>query len=219
MAADDIYLAEFHFEGPTSAASTGLYYQEDTGHDAAVIGTTILAESLEDVLLTPFKNVLSDDWWLSSITVRLVSNFLERISRFDVVGGVGLRTGPALPANMAWLCKATQSLFGPKHNGRIYIPGLAETDTTIGVLTNAFATTEAAALATALATSIAQISAGTGVWSPGIINRTVLNFPRIADPEAALDWEGAFSPIATLNAWTIISSQRRRVSRVVGAKQ
>jgi hypothetical protein len=120
---------------------------------------------------------------------------------------------------MAWMIKATQTLFGPKHNGRIYIPGLAESDTTIGVLTNAFATTQAAALAAALATPIAQVSAGTGIWTPGIINRTVLELPRETEPDDPLDWQGAFSPIATLNAWTIISSQRRRATRVIGAKQ
>jgi hypothetical protein len=214
MAADDIYLAEFHFEGPTSASSFGIHYQETTGHDASVPGTRILAESLDADLTAAIRGVLANDWSFASITVRAKNHQTESIAREDITTGVGLRAGPSLPANMAWLCKQSQSLFGPKHNGRVYIPGLAEGDSTIGVLTNAFATGAAATLSTAIGANIAQISAGSGVWEPGIINRLVLD----AAPPAK-DWEGAFSPVATTNPWTIISSQRRRATRVVGAKQ
>lgn len=217
MAADEIYLAEYHFEGPTSPSSFGVHYQETVAEDSAETGPKVLALSIDAVHVAPIKAVLSDDWILASITVRKVSAQDEAISRVDTNGGVGLRVGPSLPANMSWMCKQTQTLFGPKHNGRIYVPGLAEGDTLIGVLTNAFATTQAAALAAAFQANIAQISAGTGVWTPGIINRTVLEFPRIADPEADLDWLGSFSAIGTVVPWTIISSQRRRATKVVGA--
>jgi len=214
MAADDISLAEFHFEGPTSAASFGIHFQETTAHDASVTGTKVLAESLDATLTAAIRGVLSDDWSFASITVRLKSATDEAIARHDVSTGIGLRTGPSLPANMAWLVKQSQSLFTPKHNGRVYIPGIAEGDTLIGVLTNAFATGAAATLAAALGDPIPQVSAGSGIWESGIINRLVLD----AAPPAK-DWDGAFSPIATTNPWTIISSQRRRATRVVGAKQ
>jgi hypothetical protein len=213
MAADDITLAEFHFEGPTSAASFGIHYQETTGHDASVTGTKILAESLDAVLTAAINGVLSDDWSFASITVRVKNATDQAIARHDVGSGTGDRTGPSLPANMAWLIKQSQALFSPKHNGRIYIPGIAEGDTLIGVLTNAFATGPAATLSTALGAPIPQTSAGSGIWEPGIINRLVLD----AAPPAK-DWDAAFSPVATTNPWTIISSQRRRTTRVVGSK-
>lgn len=217
MAADDIYLAEYHFEGPTSPASIGLHYQEDVAEDSSTSGPRVLAESLEAVHLAPIKNVLSDDWFVASLTVRKISFMDEPISRIDLPDGVGLRAGPALPANMSWLLKQTQALFGPKHNGRIYVPGLAESDTLIGVLTSAFFTGVATTLAAAFQATIVQISAGTGRWKPGVINRVVLQAPLEEEPPEPLDWEGSFSPLGTVIPWTIISSQRRRASRVIGA--
>lgn len=218
MAADEIYLAEYHFEGPTSASSFGLHYQETVGEDSGQTGPRTLAVALEAVHVTPIKDVLSNDWSFASITVRKVSAPDEPIARVDINTGVGLRTGPSLPANMAWLLKQTQTLFTPRHNGRIYIPGLAESDTLIGVLTNAFHTGQATALAAAMQADIAQLSAGTGIWKPGLINRVVLKLPLLEEPPEPLDWEGSFSALGSTVAWTIISSQRRRASKVVGAK-
>lgn len=213
MAADDIYSATMHFEGPTSAASFGLFYQQSINHTAAVFGTEALAEAANDQLKTPVKNALSDDWHLSAIVCRLHNATVEPKHVFDVEAGVGVRLGPALPANMTWMCRQSQILFSPKSNGRVFIPGLAEGDSAVGVLTNAFATGAAAALATALQTALTEVSAGAGVWAPGVISRKVLD----AAPPAK-DWEGAFSQVGTVTAWTIIAHQRRRKTRVTGAK-
>lgn len=214
MAADDITLATFHFEGPTAASSFGIHYQETTAHDASTHSTQALAEALDAVLSTPIKSALSDDWSFASIVVRLLNVTVEPKWRHDINAGDGLRVGPALPANQTWLIKQSQLLFPPKSNGRIFFPGLAEGDTTIGVLTNAFITGPAVVLTAAMQAPVAQLSAGTGIWTPGVISRKVLD----AAPPAK-DWAGAFSEIGVMNPWSIIAHQRRRRSKVVGAKQ
>lgn len=214
MAADDIYMGQVHFEGPTSAASIVLHYQETIAHTTPQHGTSALAEALDDQLSAAFIAVLSDDWRITAYVSRLLNVNVENKRRFDVVGGVGTRTGPSLPANQTWMLKQSQTLFGPKSNGRMFVPGLAEGDTTVGVITNAFATGPAAALATALTASITELSAGTGVWTPGVISAKVLN----AAPPAK-DWAGAFSPVSIVTPWTIIAHQRRRKTPVIGAFQ
>lgn len=214
MAADDIFSAVCHFEGPTSASSIVLHYQETTAQDSGLSSPRALGLAIDDQLTAVMKDVLSDDWFFSSVVVRLLNFTNVAMYRTDIAAGVGTRTGPSLPANMTWMIKQAQTLFGAKSNGRLFIPGLAEGDTLIGVLTNAFATTQAAALGVALCADLTQISAGTGIWNPGVISRKVLD----AAPPAK-DWDGAFSPVSTCNPWTIISHQRRRKTPVVGAKQ
>ncbi len=214
MAADDITLAEFHFEGPTSPASFGVHYQETTGISGNRFATRELVEALLVAVKTPIVSVLSNDWHFTAITVRIKSNDNEPFVRSDITAGIGLRAGPALPANMAWIIKQGQATFPAKSNGRIYIPGLGEADSLIGVITNVFLVGAAKDLADAFALDVNQTSAGTGIWAPGVISRKVLN----ANPPVK-DWAGAFAPIQTMTAWTIISSQRRRRTRAIGAAQ
>lgn len=212
MAADNITLAEFHFEGPTSPASFGMHYQETIPHSTGGFAVRRLAQALVLALKAPLIAVLSNDWRMTSVTVRVKSVADEPFAREDVFAGLGLRAGPALPANMSWIIKQSQSLFSPKSNGRVYIPGLGEADSIVGVLTTVFLDGVAQALADALALTIAEAGGGAGRWEPGIISPKV----RDAGPPPK-DWEGAFAPIESMTAWSIISSQRRRASRVIGA--
>lgn len=214
MAADDITLAEFHFEGPTSPASFGMYYQETVPHSGGGFAVRQLVQALILALKAPIVGVLSVDWHLASITVRPKSVANEPFVREDVFAGLGLRAGPALPANMSWIIKQSQGTFPPKSNGRVYIPGLGEPDSLVGVLTNVFLTGAAQALADALVLVVEEQAAGAGRWTPGIISPKV----RDAGPPPK-DWEGAFAPIESMTAWSIISSQRRRASKVTGAAQ
>jgi len=214
MAADDITLAEFHFEGPTSAASFGIHYQEDVAIGGFEFSTRELAKALILALKTDIVLVLCVDWHFTCVTVRVKSNAQEPFVREDVFAGIGLRAGPGLPANMSWFIKQSQATFSPKSNGRIFVPGLGEPDSVIGLLTNVFMTGAAQTLADTLQAVVVQAAAGPGRWSPGIISRKVLN----AGPPPK-DWEGAFAPIQSQTAWPIISSQRGRRTRVTGAQQ
>lgn len=214
MPADEIMLAEFHFEGPTSSASFGVHYQETVVHDGGGFSCRALAKALIVTLKAPIVGALSNDWHHTSVTVRPKSVSNQPLCREDVFAGLGLRPGPALPANMSWIIKQSQGTFSAKSNGRVFIPGLGTPDSIVGQLTNVFLTGPAQALADALALVIEEISFGTGRWTPGIISRKVLN----AGPPPK-DWEGAFAPIGSMTAWVIISSQRKRKTPVIGAAQ
>jgi hypothetical protein len=214
MAADDITLAEFHFEGPTSPASFGMHYKENEPHSGGGFAVRQLAQALILAFKDPIVAILSNDWHFTSVTVRTKSVATEPFVREDVFAGLGLRAGPALPANMSWIIKQSQGTFSAKSNGRIYVPGLGEPDSIVGVLTNVFLTGVAQDLADALAEEVVEQAAGTGRWTPGIISVKV----RDAGPPPK-DWEGAFAPIGSMTAWSIISSQRRRASKVTGAAQ
>jgi hypothetical protein len=214
MAADNITEARFHFEGPTSPASFGMHYQETVPHSTGGFAVRRLVQALILALKAPIVAVLSNDWKLASMTVRVKSVANEPFVREDVFAGLGLRAGPALPANMSWIIKESQATFPPKSNGRIYVPGLGEPDTLVGVLTSVFLTGTAQALADALALTIEEAGGGAGRWEPGIISPKV----RDAGPPPK-DWEGAFAPIESMTAWSIISSQRKRKTKVIGAAQ
>ena len=214
MPADEIYLAEFHFEGPTSPASFGMHYQETVVHDGGGFAVRALAQALVVALKSPIVGALSNDWRHTSVTVRPKSVNNQPFVREDVFAGLGLRAGPALPANMSWIIKQSQGTFSAKSNGRVFIPGLGEPDSIVGQLTNVFLTGQAQALADALALVIEEGGGGTGRWTPGVISRKVLN----AGPPPK-DWEGAFAPIGSMTAWVIISSQRQRKTKVIGAAQ
>lgn len=214
MAADDITLAEFHFEGPTSAASFGIHFQETVAIGGFEFSVRELAKALILAYKDPIVGVLSSDWHLTCVTVRVKSNALEPFVREDVFAGIGIRAGPALPANMSWFIKQSQATFPAKSNGRIFIPGLGEPDSIVGLLTTVFLTGVGQFLADALLAEVVQGGGGPGRWKPGIISRKVLD----AGPPPK-DWEGAFAPIQSQTAWPIISSQRGRRTRVTGAAQ
>jgi hypothetical protein len=123
-----------------------------------------------------------------------------------------LRVGPALPANNAILIGLSQGLYTAKHNGRIFIPGIAEGDTVIGNLTAAFQATPLAAFVNAIAVQLEEESGGTGRWNLGVINGFILhNSPPV------LDWQTAFSQVISVNGSPIIAGQKRRQSKVRGA--
>lgn len=214
MAADDITVAEFHFEGPTSAASFGMHYQETVPISGGGFSVRQLAQALILALKAPIVGVLSNDWHFASVTVRVQSNAKEPFVREDVFAGIGLRAGAALPANMAWIIKQSQGFFGAKSNGRVFIPGIGKPDTLVGVMTNVFLTGAAQDLADALALVVVEQAAGAGRWTPGVIS------PKVRDEgPPPKDWEGAFAPIDSMTAWPIISSRRGRHTRVTGAAQ
>ena len=139
MAQDDIYLASFHFENPSGASSFRLFYQEEATRSGAGTDTQVLSTTLDDKLTTVIRDLMASDFLFTAIIVQKVSGDKEAKFRTDIVTQAGTRLAPSLPANNCILVGLSQGLFAAKHNGRIFIPGLAEDDTTVGNLTPAFA--------------------------------------------------------------------------------
>lgn len=214
MPADDIYLAEFHFEGPTSAASFGVHYQEVIEKTGIQFSTIELAAALIPHCQSEILGAISNDWHFAGVTVRVQNNAAEPHHRQDVIDGIGLRAGPSLPANMAWIIMQGQSLFSNKSNGRVFIPGVSIQDVTIGTLNTAYVTGVGQDLADCIGQTVAQLASGAGRWAPGVISRKKLD-----EAPPFKDWEGAFAPIESSTAWPIVSSRRRRKTRSIGAAE
>lgn len=212
MAADDIYLVTINLEGPSTPASFSLYYEEAVGRDGPLTDTLTLADAWDTVLASAFLACLSSDWKYPSLTVRkMVLNPVAK-ARIDNTVQVGGTAGPSLPANNAILLGLNQVFFAAKSNGRVFIPGVAEPQTTTGVLNTAFLDGVLLTFTNLLVAQLVQPSAGTGRWDLGVISAKVRD---IALP--AKDWEGAFSPVTSITRNPIIATQRRRQTKVRGA--
>ena len=211
MAEDNIYLVRVHFEGPSQPASIGVYYQE-SGLSTGVNGPCqSLAESWEGVLANQLANCLSEEWQLSAIVCSKKSG--DQVAKHieSLEGRPGTRNGPALPANNAILVQLFQTAFPKTSNGRLYIPGVSESDTNVGRLEQDFSDGPLSVFVGRVAQSINELN-GTGLWLPGVISAKV----RDAIPGQKL-WEDSFSTMVGALGWPVIARQRRRQTKVVGA--
>lgn len=212
MSSDDIYLASFHFENPSGASSFRLYYQEEAVRSGIGTDTQVFANSLDDKLTPSIRALISDDFLFTTIVVQKVSGDREAKWETHIETQAGLQPGPGLPANNSILVILSQGLFGPKHNGRIFIPGIAEGDTVVGNLTSDFQTTVFQDFVDEIKVQLEEESAGTGRWNLGVINGLILNSsPPIKD------WQSAFSQVTSVTGSPIIASQKRRQTKVRGA--
>lgn len=212
MAADDIYQVSCHFENPSGASSFRVYYQEEVVRSGVGTDTQVLTQAFENAFALLVRSMISDDFLFTAIVAHKVSGDKEAKFRTDIATQVGLRTGPSLPANNCILIGLIQGLFSARHNGRIFIPGPAESDTLVGNITAAFQTGPQQDFLDQLVSQLDEESGGTGRWNLGVINTDVLN----ASPPAK-DWEGAFSQVISVTGSPIIAGQKRRQSKVRGA--
>ena len=211
MSLNDIYRATFHYELPTSAASWSLYYKEDIDASGGDIDTEILADAIEVNLASVTVDLLAADCAQSAITVEKVFGVKEAKHRIDIFDQVGARPGASLPNNHALVFGLVQTTFTPKSNGRIFVPGLSELDSSTGVVTAAFQAAQQTAFITELVKIISELSGGTGRFQPGVISAKVRD---LVPP--AKDWAGAFAPITAIFANTVIGIMRKRGTKAVG---
>ena len=209
MAADDIYYVQYHLEGPSQPASFGVYYQE-TGLSTSPKGATqSLAESANAMRPT-LINILSRDWQFTAVTASRKGGFQIAKHVFSTEGVAGVRPANALPANNAMLIQLFQTQFPKTSNGRVYIPGISEQDTSIGRVESTFLGDELLSFSTRLSQAFIEAD-GTGVWVPGVVSAKV----RDAIP-GQKNWQDAFSTMVGALAWPVIARQRRRQTRVIG---
>ncbi len=212
MAADDIYSVRVHFELPTSAASYGLYYRETTEASGVDLDTLILAEAFEVHMGSRIIGLLSDDCHNPLITCEKVDGPIAApridIDTFPTVGG---ETGPSLPNSAALVCQLVQATFSARSNGRIKIPGIPEPGINGVTMTAAYQSGPVTDFISQLIVPVPELSAGTGVFTLGVISAKVR--------DAALpfkDWDAAFAPVTAMVMNTIIGIQRNRKTRADG---
>jgi hypothetical protein len=216
MAADDIYRVKVNYEAPSGQAAWTIYYREDVAHDGPNTGPKALAEAFQSAMFPlPLTQALASEWSVTSIVTRMIyaelgADFMEPVWEIDAGPAPGTQPDDALPANNAIQYGLQQSTFPARSNGRIFVPGIPEDGTDVGLLTSAYAIA-ASVLRDALVQTVAELSGGAGRWTPGVISQKVLNaVPPIKD------WSGAFAPVTGVVLNTIVATQRRRGTKVIG---
>ena len=210
MASDDIYRIEIHYEGPSQAASTSLYYFEDGPRSEGISDTEQLNEAFQTAFIQDLRGVLSDDWKLVSSEVHKVFGNVVPMDLREFSNPAGNRPGPSLPANNAMILSFTQITVPRRANGRVFLPGIAEGDTATGVLSNAFIIGNANALATRMGNQLSEVG-GSGTWLPIVISAT----RRDAQP-GIKDWPGAVGSVISVDVQPLIARQIRRATKVRG---
>lgn len=211
MAIEDIYKITCNFSLDKRAASFSLFYQEDTEHSGVDLETRIFGEAWATAMHASIIPLLSQHTRFTSIHCTKLDGTLFPKFKINNTTQVGTSGIDALPDNNAIVVNLHQQLFPSSSDGRIYVPGIAEDQTTIGVLTQAFVTGVLQAFVDALLLPVPELSGGAGRWILGVISQKVLN----AAPPFK-DWEGAFSAVGSIAANTIIGTMRKRQTRVRG---
>jgi len=210
MAQEDIYRVVVHFEGPTQPSSISLFYQENALSVAPPDPVSSLAFSFFFSIIPSMQNVINDQWNISSIRVRRLTGEKIAPDLQNLSGIAGGRSGAPLPANNCLLMKLSQSNFPRTSNGRLYFPGLSETDTKTGVILPDFLNGAVATLGNILASTLNE-NGGTGTWDPGVISAKVRD--EGAGPPK---WDDAFSPMIAAFGNPVIARQVRRTTKIIG---
>lgn len=210
---DDIFRVTFHFEDPSGHSSCSCYMQQTLDNSSTNRDCPELANAVEDEMDSLIGDVLSDDFWFTSVEVNKVYDTPEPRWITTSLPQAGQQLGPGLPSNCCVLLTIFQSTHGNRGNGRMFWPGIPEAQSNMGTIDAAFQGTEWLALAQRLVLPFSSIG-DTGEWALGVISQKILN----AAPPAK-DWAGAFAFATACGAQPIIAIQRRRTTRVVGAVQ
>lgn len=210
MAQDDIYRLTVNYEGPTMASSCALYFQEDGLSTSSSGATQSLCFSWRFNKTTAFLGVLCQEWHLTSTFAERVDG--EAIAPFlqPQTTTVGSRAGNSLPADNCLLMQLLQALHPRTSNGRLYLPGLSETDSDVGIVEQAFLANQVTVLGNAISADLPE-QGGTGNWKPGVISAKV----RDLIP-GQKDWQAAFSGVIASLGNPVIARQVRRRTKVKG---
>jgi len=210
MAQDDIYRIVVHYQGPTMASSISVYYQENAASTQGPDPVSSLNFSFFFSVVTLLQNVLNLDWKLTALRCRRLTGEKIAPDLQSLLASPGTRTGNPLPANNCLLMKLSQANFPRTSNGRLYLPGLGESDTDTGLIDAEFLNGPVQALGDRLALELAE-NGGLGSWTPGVISAKVRDTP----PNQP-DWESAFSPMIGAFGNPVIARQVRRTTKVIG---
>lgn len=213
MALNEIYRVTNHYELPTSAASWSIYYREKVAGSTGFIGTERLGDAWFVHFGTTIVDMLSGDCSHPQTVTERVWEDGEAKHKVNHAAQIGVIPGPSLPNNNAVSISLAQSTLPPKHNGSLFLPGIPESQTNVGNVSQTYFDTELAAFLIKLVLDVPELSAGTGVWEPIVISAQIRDLPV---PPIPKDWPGAVLPITSVMANPRIGILRKRKTRAVG---
>lgn len=123
---------------------------------------------------------LSDQAEIDSVVTRAITNDIDvpGITNMNLIDGAIL--SPPLPNNMAAVIKQITNAPNAKHNGRMFIPGIAESSMDGGTL-SAAAVALLDTFAVAMTDQITLTTPEDAVFDPGVISRRENGLQRV-DP-------------------------------------
>lgn len=200
MPVGDLYALKFNYFVQGRVCSINLGYR-DLNAGLVHLQAKVLADAFDNSLLALFQNVFSVDVQIQSLYVLGVNpkgNIPEMRNYLDING---LRPGTAMPNDSPVIISLTTDAPNSKHNGRIYLSGISETDVENQKVTPAFQGSQLEDLADALKTDIEDTDAPVSEFEPSVLVRQADGIP-VTPPSShgVIGW--------AMNG--IIYSQRRR---------
>lgn len=163
--------------------------------DPVTVGQTAM-DNFATAFLTALRNRTISLYTWSRVDFVVGKTTGDTAFTSTVGAGNGALTGAGLPQNCAWLVRKRSPLVGRKNRGRMYVPGVRETNVNeVGIIEN----TEVAGAQTAWNTFQANIEG-----DPNFVGLAILH--SLGD--ATLP-----TPISALEVDNVIATQRRRMRR------
>ncbi len=132
MAVNDLYVLTVHYKSADAIVQFSMGYRMDSGTYGVSTGLAVCAKFVASYLPNLLL-ALSDECEVDQISFDPVTNVTELGGVANLNNALGLVVGQALPANMAALIHPKTVAPNSKHNGRIYLAGVAEGSIVAGV--------------------------------------------------------------------------------------
>lgn len=195
----DTLTVQFKFNVARHPASFSLAYEQTNSGTTASDPTCLgLAEAI-NAEAANMQIFLASDTSYEGFEVRVLRGTPSPPSFYQYAAKFGSRTGQAIPLVRAANVELIQSDAMNRHNGRIYIPGIAEGDTTINRITGANVITLITSQMNALTT--VSYDDGSIVWGFKLV---------VAERKSASNPNPVNHDVSGFYVREILASQRRR---------
>ncbi len=133
MASGDLYVLTVHLTVEQTACQFGQAYRMSQGSYTIATGTAT-AQAWFDANISNLLLCISDKVEIDSITFDPIGVSTELSGSSALNGAVGSVASQPTPANVAALIHLPTDAPNSKHNGRIFLPGIAEAGIVAGVI-------------------------------------------------------------------------------------
>lgn len=204
MSVGDLWAVKIEYFVQGRVCSVNLAYRSEHSNPGPGI-----ARSVEDAFIADVIPALEDVW---SVDVETQMIYVHGVNPAGLipaythfVAQAGNRLGGAMPNDSPSVITLVTDAPNSKHNGRVYISGISETDVDSQVLTPAFRAAQWADLGDALVADITDPAVPANIYSAVVLNRMVLGVP-VTPPSS-------FGVASFAENGNIVSQRRRRTRK------
>ena len=234
MAADDLFHLEFCVRTPEGYASSGLYYMQSNANDGYQFSTHALCDAWVENCVPLLRAMLSDDVDVQGVRARQVHSDAAavydpahlRTASSGAGSTAGLIAAPALPSILPLILTIVQSANGAKGNGRIFVSGIPEDQTTGNSANGAYLDGVVQAFCDSLGLTDAtalKVTGDTAEFKLGVLSAKGAYAPIQSwidggqiGPKPGRDYGGAFVDATQVFGNALISKKKLRATKVWG---